>query len=64
MAPGAGDRRYEHTGTGVTIVDGKGSTSGLTSRPIGPLAGVWAEIADPARHHMVNGAVATAVLSW
>jgi hypothetical protein len=45
-------------------VDGKGSTSGLTSRPTGPLAGVWAEIADPARHHLVKGAVATAVLPW
>jgi hypothetical protein len=45
-------------------VDGKGSASGLTSRPTGPLAGVWAEIADPARHHLVKGAVATAVLPW
>jgi len=48
---------------GIKIDGRQVTTWGFASRPLGPLAGAYAEISDPARHRRVADAVTTTVLT-
>jgi hypothetical protein len=48
---------------GIKVNDGQVSTWGLTSRPLGRLAGAEAQLSDSTRHRRIGGPVSATVLT-